>query len=99
MAIACDEAHGTLIRAGKIENRHAGAITESGAKLVQAVTIAGLQLAPVCSLENYRLASPAPAASTEFEAAVGPADACGLGVGTTAGLGASARTMSILPLK
>jgi hypothetical protein len=99
MPVVGDETHRRLARAREVENCHPRPILQRSAELIQTVTLSRLGTGYRC-LSHYRLTSPALAAAAGDEV---PAEAtgCGLGAdaGTAAGLGASARTMSMLPLK
>ena len=90
-----DETHRGLARAREVQDGHPRPLLERRAELVQTVTLSRLRSGGRC-LSHYRLISPALAAAAGDDV---PAEATGCGFGTAAGLGASARTMSIEPLK
>src|ERR1700685_2761280 len=99
MPVVGDEAHRRLARTREIKDGHTRPILERSAELIQTVTLSRLGTGYRC-LSHYRLVSPALAAAAG-EDAPAEATACGFraAAGTAAGLGASARTMSMLPLK
>ena len=52
VAVVGNETDRTLVGAGQIENRHAGAFLERRAELVESVTVASLQCAPLLFLSK-----------------------------------------------